>query len=510
MKKKFISAMAISLCLCMGAMVGCGDNKNNSSSSSSPKEPLTKDEILAEIGDAYAATKAYKGGYTVTGTSKDEYKDFEDEEAEVYNGTMELTADPSQKIMYYKIAEEDGYSVDKLLKNGTDYIRYGESKSGENEANKNYAKWTEAYVAYYIDAYYSYENIIDNYVEAEVFDLESIDAYNTAYATVIANSVAEIEVGKENEESMFYGMSNASGSATISAVETEDGAYVYTSKMNLQISAPDYEDGKTVTTNTLSETVITAKDGKLVGMKEVSETTRTKQVSDIETQTYVSKREQNYTVSYTFDQAKYDGVSVTVPETVEPLNSYGKDFTLVVNGIERDELYVSGSSIAVAVDNLGSRLKSDLGVTEENATVSLYKDAAYTQALDGANMTEADFYALEKVYAKVELKEGYALVNNLMGYAFASDVTAEQKIAFGAMLGYTDQMGVQIVSVAQPVNLGTAQMQEEIPFGTVKAYVNDTACTEATFTAESEENYEVKYVLEMAKADLNIFVLYMD
>ncbi len=508
MKKKFISAMAISLCLCMGAMVGCGDNKNNSSSSSSPKEPLTKDEILAEIGDAYAATKAYKGGYTVTGTSKSEYKDFTDEEAEVYNGTLELTADTNQKLVYYKEAGEEGYELQKLLKNGTDYIMYSEDKSGEEDAEEDYEKVTEAYAAYYINEYYSYENIIDRYISAEMFEIESIDAYNSAYAKVIADSVAEINAGTADETSEFYGCKDPACTVSFTAVETEDGAYVFTQTMNMQLTTPDYEseeEEKAVTASTISKTVVTAKDGKLTGMQEIEETTRTKQISDTETQTYVYKDETTYTVSYTFDQAKYDSVSVTLPETVESRNYYSKDVTVLVNGMEFDTYTgFRGSTIQGAVNYLVSNVKNQLNASEENATVTLYTDAGYTKALDGATLTEAELYAIETVYAKVELKEGYALLNQMMSNAFGADVTAEQKTVFAMMMGAGWQRGLHVTPVANPYPVGSQATQMDA----TKVLVNGVAYTEAELTMESGETYTVEYVSEVSKADLNIFMIF--
>lgn len=498
MKKKFISAMAISMCLCMGAMVGCGDNKNNSSSSSSPKEPLTKDEILAEIGDAYAATKAYKGGYTVTGTNNWEYKDFEDEEKETGIGTLELTADTNQKLVYYKEAGEEGYQLQKVLKNGADYILYREDKSGEDEAEKTYTKYTEVYATYYINEYYAYENMLDNYISAEMFDIESIDTYNAAYAKVFADSIAEVAAGTADEESEYYGWT-ASGSGTVSAVETEDGAYVLTTKMTMEMS----NSVENTTVASVQETVVTAKDGKLTGWKDVDSTTETKKISDTETQTSIEKEETTYTVSYTFDQAKYDSVSVTVPETVQPRNwYYMEEVAVVVNGVEFNSDSVRGETVAEAIADFTGDIASGINASEQTATVGFYKDAAYTQALDGATMTEEDFYALEKVYVKVELKEGYALMSQVMGYVFASDVTAEQKLIFGAMLDYTSVQGVSIVPVAEAIDLNMQYMPPN-----VKAYINGTAYAEDTFTAESGETYEVKYLMEQTKAELNIFMM---
>ena len=499
MKKKFISAMAISLCLCMGAMVGCGDNKNNSSSSSSPKEPLTKDEILAEIGDAYAATKAYKDGYTVTGTEKEESKGFEDEEAVVYNGTMELTADTNQKLVYYKEGNEEGYQLQKVLKNGADYILYREDKSGEDEAEKTYTKYTEAYATYYINEYYAYENMLDEYISAEVFDIESIDTYNAAYAKVFTDSIAEVAAGTADEESEYYGCT-ASGSGTVSVEETEDGAYVLTTKMTMEMSS----SVENMTQSSVQETVVTAKDGKLTGWKSVDSTTRTKKISDTETQTRIYKYEESYTVTYAFDQAKYDSVSVTLPETVQPHNGYYmEEVAVVVNGVEFNSGdSVQGATVAEAIAEFTSDIASGINASEQTATVGFYKDAAYTQALDGATMTEADFYALEKVYVKVELKEGYAFMSQVMGYVFASDVTAEQKLIFGAMLDYTSVQGVSIIPVAEAIDLNMQYMPPN-----VKAYINGTAYAEDTFTAESGETYEVKYLMEQTKAELNIFMM---
>ncbi|MBQ8229756.1 MAG: hypothetical protein IJZ32_03575 [Clostridia bacterium] len=499
MKKKFISAMAISMCLCMGAMAGCGGG-NNSSSSSSPKEPLTKDEILAEIGDAYAATKAYKDGYTVTGTSKDEYKGFEDEEAVVSNGTLELTANPNQKLFYYKEAGEGGYELEKLLKNGNDYVRYNEYKEGESEVTKNYSKYTEVYATYYINEYYSYENIIDNYISAELFDIESIDTYNAAYAKVFADSIAEVAAGTADEESEYYGWT-ASGSGSVSVEETEDGAYVLTTKMTMEMSS----SVENMTQSSVQETVVTAKDGKLTGWKETEETTVTKKISDTETQTSIEKEEMVYTVTYAFDQAKYDSVVVTLPETVEPRNYYSKDVTVLVNGMELDTYTgMNGSTIQGAITYLkDSVVDNAINATADNATLTLYKDAAYTQELTATGMNEADFYAIETVYAKVELKEGYALMNMLGGSALGADVTAEQKLIFGAMLDYTNQFMLSIVPVANPYDLASKANQT----GAAKVMVNGVAYTENALTMESGETYEVKFVREMTKAHLNIFMM---
>lgn len=497
MKKKFISAMAIGMCLCMGAMAGCGDNNtSSSSSSSSPAEPLTQDEILAAIGEAYEASKAYTGGYTVTGTNNWENKEFDAEEKQTGTATFEMTADPSQGLLYYKDGQDGyGYYVNKILKSGTDYIEYDEEKyESDEEADKYYSKVTEAYVKYCVMEEYSLVTLLESWMSAEIFEIESIDTYNAAYAKVFADSAAEIAAGTEDEESEYYGYT-ASGSATVSAVETADGAYVLTTKMTMEMSS----SVENMTVTYMQETVVTAKDGKIIGLKETDEETETKKISDTETQTNIEKDEITYTVSYTFDQAKYDGVSVTLPETVEEDEYYSSGFNLVINGKESYYYeYVSGDSVAEAVGYLPGRVLSSIGATAEDATVTLYKDAAYTQALDGTNMTEADFYALEKVYAKVELiKEGYALISRVTSYTCASDVTEEQKLIFGEMLDYSYGTSVKLVEVKNPID-----MPEN-----VKVYINGTEYAGDTFTAESGETYEIKSLKEMTKADLNIFTM---
>ena len=498
MKKKLISAIALSLCLCMGAMVGCSSKKD---SSSEPPKPLTKDEILAKIGEAYEATKAYKDGYTVIGTQKSEYKSFGEEEAEVYNTTIELTANPNQKVVYYKQAGVEGYEIQKLLKNGADYIMYQEYKEGD-ESEQDYTKYSEAYSTFYINEYYGFERIIDQYIQEESFAIASIDAYNAGYAKIIADSVAAVNAGSEDEESDFYGWTNPACSALISAEETADGSYVYTSKMSMQMSNTVEKTTAVMT----QETVITAKDGKLTSMKEVSETTRTKEISDTETQTYSSKSEENFAITYTFDQAKYDGVSVTVPATVESRSYYSKEVTVMVNGIEFESANtrMSGNTIQAAVDSMTSNFKNEMNANENNATITLYNDAAYTQAIDSATLSEADFYALDTIYVKAELKEGYALMNQSVAYGFAADVAAEYKTVYSAMLGYTNQMQLAIVSVANPYNVAEKAAQ----VGVQKVTVNGAAYTEDTVTFESGKTYEINYVMEMAQADLNIFMMW--
>ena len=262
----------------------------------------------------------------------------------------------------------------------------------------------------------------------------TIAEYNTAYATVAADSKAEIMAAANDEGSYWYGLTDAEISSVITCSQV-DGGYVATMTRTETIVKNGYS------TSDVQEAIITAKDGKIISVDISSTYTETyyklyageddeegEEVSSdtegaimvTETDTY----EEMITMEYAFSDTTYNGVTVSLPTDstqIKPADDYySKTVNIYMNGVDCGEEYIYGNTIAEALDDI---------YTPHGMTLTLYKDAACTQALDGT-MTTDEFLAMETVYCVATPMEGYMLYTGIYEDVFAEDVPDAYKIVF--------------------------------------------------------------------------------
>lgn len=520
MNKKLISTLALSLCFVMsaGAFAGCKDPED---------KPLTQDEIYAKVVEAAKATAAYTGAYTTymvekeTGKENDpEYTDGEETYTE--EESMTTSVDAAAKKLYMKAKEvnageytETEEMVGKLFKEGDKYYTYTKMKStsteegAEPQEQERYVGASEVAVAVSF-AQYSLAN--SDYYSMADESITSIDAYNAAWASYVADSKAEIVAGSTDEESDWYKCTNPEGSYVLSAEEV-DGAYVVTIKLTASL-ANEYS-----TMEGAQETKVTAKDGKIISVTEKNTFTETsyklkdaddnwesvtKDTQGAQKATSSEVYETTMTISYEFAQADYDAVTTTLPTDVQMQPDYiSKDLEIVVDGVNYGENYVYGNTVAETFNGLGNR------VSDYNSTgidFAWYTDAACTQAIDPEAMTAVQFLALDTVYGKATAQEGYVLYTAERVYEYAADVPEAYKTALASMMGNSSRKTLKACTVESGITIyddyGSVTVNGEAVDFSDNSYVN--------YEVEAGKTYAVKYTYAYEKAMLNFFYMALD
>ena len=517
MKKKLVSMLALSMCFCVGvsSFAGCKDGDDSSTGGGGGgNTPLTQDQIYDKIVEAAEATMAYTGGYTSTIVDKENESGKTTtagvtvQETYLSQETTVSSVDTANKKLYMNSVEtetttdEEGVSVTeteemtgKLFKEGDKYYTYMKQKAtsteegAETEEGEMYAEMSEFSVMLNLRQYSLAENSSEYFSQVNLGDM-TIDAYNAAWATVFTDSKAAVAAGTNDEESDWY-QCTADGSNVISCSEV-DGAYVLSVKMNISVTMGENSMGGT------EEMTVTAKDGKIVSVVTKETYTETYKEGDV-TETEVELYESTINLSYAFAENDYNAVTTTLPTDPaqimkQPDYFYG-EVDVVINGIS-NSIYTSGAAVEGILGNIASY----------GMEVVWYTDAACTQALDATTMTLAQFVELDAVYGTATAQEGYVLYTNENVTAFAADVTDAYKVVFSSM-------------VETEKHLNTAYIDSGIDLSKYRDNVTITVNgTEVTFeegetwkqySVEAGQTYAVKKVTTYAKADLNIFSMYM-
>ncbi len=506
MNKKLVSMLALALSVCTLAGCGGGNGGGNSSSGSGNSggggnTPLTQTQIYAKVMEAADATAAYTGAYTVEGVNNYSYKSGSYESAS--ENALKVSVDIATKQIYVsntskrtnkqgegEAVTETRATLGKFFKEGDKYYTYSKNTSGEM-SQEQYAIVSDEAVDSMSEEY-SLSSLSEMLTE-EVIDVKtSVEETNAAFATVFADSKAAVTAASTDEDSEWYGAS-VDGSAAISCVDN-NGEY----SVSMAISFEMAMDGEACEMS--AEIKLVAKDGKLttISMKENAKETET--VSDAgETpveEVDFDNSEMTYNISYAFAQADFDGIVTQIPADVqEAPNSeyYSKDINVVLNGVECDNAYASGSTVEEALKDI-----TESPWRYSNMDIVWYTDAACTKALDPSKVTADEFEAMDTLYGKATAEEGYVLVKETYVDAFAADVPDAYKLVFGdmGMLDLEEECDLESRYVGSTIYV------DEDP--TVTTYVNGQVVTESV-TIEAGKTYEVKYVSTYAKADLNIF-----
>ena len=254
MKKKWLSVVALCMCLSRGlsTLAGCGGGNTDSAPGSGnsqtseqgggnggsanggnestdggngggnqDEQPLAKEAIYEAVMQAMDATNAYKGSFTLEGDMKDTRS----------SAIVKMSVDTTNKLYFYTNAytgsyggeEYSGILTDKMFKQADTYYLYSD-EAGE----ETYYRLTAAQVDEELDNS-SMEGIAEgiNFLPEQV---ASIDAFNAAFAEVFADSkAAQAAEGSE-----------ADGSCAITCTATGD---VYTVAMALSMEVDMGEMG---------------------------------------------------------------------------------------------------------------------------------------------------------------------------------------------------------------------------------------------------------------------------
>ena len=511
MKKKWLSVVALCMCLSMSTMAGCvggntdsapesgnsqtseqgggnggssnggnestdGGNENNGGGNQD-EQPLAKEAIYEAVMQAMDATNAYKGSFTLEGEMKDTRS----------SAIVKMSVDATNKLYFYTNAytgsyggeEYSGMMEDKMFKQADTYYLYN---AYDEEAT--YYRLNAVQVDDELDNS-SMEGIAEgiNFLPKQV---ASVDAFNAAFAEVFADSkAAQAAEGSE-----------ADGSCAITCTATGD---VYTVAMALSMEVDMGEMGALAISMDMK---MSAEDGYIteVVSKQVMSMTMGEETME-------ESSEMNYKISYTFDQAGYDAMEVTLPDNVEDKEEEGDNYyntycETVINGASGKDAWIGGENVQ---DAIASFLDNDWQY--EGMNVTWYTDEACTKALT-ADLTEAEMDALTTLYGKATLKDDYAFVITEKTTVCAADVTDAYKLVFSTL----DMLDLGASKSIEAV-YGAFSVEEKAGGVTVNGEtVEFTAEDEGrkSMTATAGETYVVKYTKTYTKAYLNIFAMLLE
>ena len=510
MKKKWLSVVALCMCLSMGmsTLASCGGNggsgsgggnsqtseqgggnggssnggnestdggNENNGGGNQDEQQVSKEAIYEAVMQAMDATNAYKGSFTLEGDMKDTRS----------SAIVKMSVDTTNKLYFYTNAytgsyggeEYSGMMEDKMFKQADTYYLYN---AYDEEAT--YYRLNAAQVDEELDNS-SMEGIAEgiNFLPEQV---ASIDAFNAAFAEVFADSkAAQAAEGSE-----------ADGSCAITCTATGD---VYTVAMALSMEVDMGEMGALAISMDMK---MSAEDGYIteVVSKQVMSMTMGEETME-------ESSEMNYKISYTFDQAGYDAMEVTLPSDVQDKEEetyYNKSLDAVINGAMAKSTWMSGETMQGAVTDFLAR-----DWAYEGMNVTWYTDEACTKALT-ADITESEMAALNTLYGKATLKDDYAFVITEKTTVCAADVTDAYKLVFSTL----DMLDLGASKSIEAV-YGAFSVEEKAGGVTVNGEtVEFTAENEGrkSMTATAGETYVVKYTKTYTKADLNIFAMLLD
>lgn len=501
-----------------------GGDKNSSN--------LVGDEALfAEVLEAYEATMAYKGALTVNATQTQN----EQEGEEIYEGTatMAMSVDPEKNIYFEKEGMQSGgeyaYAYESINKvfvvDGALY-----------EYDKNYSVSGDSdpyeYETYYKNAEgASEEEITDSLMKmigemiggatkAETYaDLKA--AFAKVFSEIKAREIAEyIEDGALKE------------GATITmepeiTVKKDSGETVLTivSKFAAEELADD--SSTTVKNYVINYTrTIAAKDGKIsrvVTVYDVSaDVTETSPEGASEAMRIAAGIDMAYSFAYSFDQAGYDAIAVSLPSDpdliVDAVADNGINVTWHLGPMENKRTYyMESSSMEALFREYADDLQRDFGYEWQYSTdgdgntsetqvpyvtvKGFYKDAALTQAIDPSTITLAELNALEgNVYVDVAIKDGMAIVNG--GSGREEQLSIEYQIVASSILGSRSSAEISkpsVVRVSNPLTIRDEESKYEY-----KVLVNGVETEGNTITLENGKIYVIKTLRIIKDADLDM------
>jgi len=498
----------------------------------------TDDELYALVKEAVTATQAYTGAVTATAATKMV-------EGEGMSSIMsgKYSFDPATKLSYvteeseseYKMPQEEETSEDttqknvssttsKVFKSGDAYYSY--DKSVGSSMWSNYESYTLLHersssleVGEDMDIGFIVSMVAGGVFLADTYT-ELTSAFDTTYEAAIANTIA---AAKEDAEDGGFNAEEGDklgATPTVTIVE-EDGAVTLTISSLVEMTDAG-EDGSQIM-KLLMDRSFTAKEGKIseVALAINVDMTMSYPAEDSAEPLTMSQKmemEMSYAVEYAFDQAGYDAITVTLPAeeeiSVETMD-YGKSLTVMFGDVAMDEYissYAETPSYADALNGMKSSIEqqftegsyNDQGGYEEVQLLTIegfYLDKELTKPLDPTALTEEEYYALETVYAKYTVAEGYFIYSS--EYEDVEQYSKPYQIVMGVGFGasYASAM-LQIYRVSD-----YESGYNVYPGEGETVLLNGVQLEETSFVPESGKTYLVVYKSVMTDADVTILDL---
>lgn len=534
LKKVFALLLASAMCVSMAACGGESDTSTGGDSTTSEAPAVRTDETrFEELRAAVEATNAYNGDLTVDFTQRYEsvYPNWQTGEPTTYGSTTagRASCDSTNKVYYstYSGTDVQGTETSAYTSATKLFNQNGVSYLYENSASTPADEWSD---------YETYTQLLPRSVEENVSDLnyvlswltsvivgnafladsyaELTSAYSTVYSEALANTIAD---GKADEEDPF---NEAEGdlmiaTPTVTIADGENGEVSLTIKTvmkALNVSA----DGSAMNADYTIVSSLSAKDGKIssIGLDSGYLMVSTAPAEDSAEPTVTTQSMSEaieYDIAYSFDQAGYDAIAVTLPAEEEisvETEYYGKNITVMLGDVA-NETYISSyaetPSAADALSSIDSSLESnytqDDWSTGEYVKIApltvegLYTDKELTKALDPSAITDEEYFALETLYAKYTFDENY--------FAVSTDYEEDYQLSKAYRIVMTE--GYSYGYQSSPTFYAVADFAEgyELEEG-YTAIVNGTAVTGATLTVEGGKLYNVVYTEVITDADITL------
>ena len=534
MKMKKLSALFLATIMSFG-MAGCivsegtsdngtSDNatSENGTSENTPSATKTDETLFTELKTAIAATDAYAGAITISGDMKNQQiasdPSTDETESMEQHITAKASSDPASKLYYMIESSENSYAdetesivaTEKLFKSGNDYYHFQKSQSTSTDAWDNYEEYTK------VSANSDYFNIDDSIDMSSFFGMaiggtcladtyaELTSAYSTVYTSAMDNFFAQMDEEEFNPEE------GDSLSVTHDVAISETNGEI-TLSIILNYAVTDIgEEGTQIVSAVMSRSV-SVKNG-MVSVVSIAVTMDMEASYDIGEESITQKQtqimEMDYAIDYAFDQAGYDAISVSLPSEEEILveeDSYNKAVTLMLGDIDITTEMNSSVSFEDAISKAITHLEEDLNdynyeANKKFTVEGIYYDKEFTQAIDPATITEEQFFALDTIYVKYTLAEGFFM--HCTDYKDVEQYSKPYQIVMSQDLysyGYYRRPSVESVS----------DYEEGIAYeeGYDIVSVNGVQTTESSFVPVAGGCYNIVYTTVATDADVTILDL---
>lgn len=501
MKKNLSSLLALTLAL--GITFGAAGCKKSSSSydPSDFASAKTEEEIYQSVRYAIEQTAAYTGAFTasIVARTENNAEDPTADPAVVYSATGKASTDNAGRMYSTSTSDENGCTTVNQQKT---FTQNGKAYGFES-TSETYGGYTDESSVYYelseaellsADWGVSEEGSLDYVLSlASAFcpAAQDLATIKTAFTDIYAAQTAAQQAVDPT----------AAASATISATNT-DGV------LSISVTSTVTQNRSTMGAEGYPEiATVTAKEGKLSGISAVREMKMTIPATEEtpEMEGY-GKSTQTVETSYAFDQAGYDGLSVTLPAASE-IRDYSPSASITLHA---GGAFVCSSRALSDYDTAAEILES-MQASFKGCTVDgWYTDEACTQKLNVAAIDKEDLLNIGHLYArsisanadnavvatqyeeKYELSESYRIV-------FASDFVEldDEFIANGVYEGS--------YSFWTYTSTGSAYELYDEYDDYSAVYVNGVETTATSLSLEKGKLYVVKYVTVYKDADLSIF-----
>lgn len=521
------SAMACSMVACdflnsNEESSGKSDSETSTPTTSEAPATRTNDELFADVKAAAEATKAYDGAVTLlAGMYMEQQESDESEEDGLYGYSVAMEGkasyDKQTNLFYTNSSNTYDYNGEKqtsvytekaFVENSNFYLYEKSSQIPADEWSdyESYTKTSPQSISSEIESpneefFTLIDEVLGGTLLADSYT-ELVSAYDTVVPVALQNTIATgdpaFDINPEEGNTLDL-------EPTITITEEEEGEITLSFLIDVDYTNT-YEDVST-TNKLLVTRAISVKDGKIsaisVGVQlQANNVAPSEDGSETTTEiTQITNITMSYEVDYAFDQAGYDAIAVTLPsedEIAKETYDYSKDIVVMFGDLPYSTYISSYAEEPTAADALAGLAEtiefnfatSDWSTGEyvEIKTLSiegLYLDKEFTQPLNPETITDEEYFALETVYAKYTLTDGYFI------YYETSEFNIDLSKPFLITLGTSTEEYYGYLNVDSVENYEEGYSFSNSENQTV--YVNGEQVTEEFFMPESGETYVITY-----------------